>query len=218
MSLVDHSGSVEYPYSKKTVFDAIMKASKNIDGFELDSADEMSGHVTLKAGVSWSSWGENIPIQLISVNPVRTKVEIISTPKTGILFGGANDFGKNRRNIEKIISAISAQLQGKPAEVEQTNAVSNTSTADELLKLKHLKDEGVLSEEEFESQKQKILSGQTNGVSSSNSTTTTASTPANEPSNEPLVHIEGEKGGMNIGMVLFVIVIAVFLLIMFASM
>lgn len=101
MSLVDHSGSVEYPYSKKTVFDAIMKASKNIDGFELDSADEMSGHVTLKAGVSWSSWGENIPIQLISVNPVRTKVEIISTPKTGILFGGANDFGKNRRNIEK---------------------------------------------------------------------------------------------------------------------
>lgn len=40
MSLVDHSGSVEYPYSKKTVFDAIMKASKNIDGFELDSADE----------------------------------------------------------------------------------------------------------------------------------------------------------------------------------
>lgn len=109
-------------------------------------------------------------------------------------------------------------MQGKPTEVEQTNAVSNTSTADELLKFKHLKDEGVLSEEEFESQKQKILSGQTNGVSSSNSTTTTASTPVNEPSNEPLVHIEGEKGGMNIGMVLFVIVIAVFLLIMFASM
>lgn len=214
MSLVDHSGSVEYPYSRKTVFDAIMRASKNIDGFELDSADEMSGHVTLKAGVSWSSWGENIPIQLISVSPVRTKVEIISTPKTGILFGGANDFGKNRRNIEKIISAISYQLQGIPAEVEQTHAVSNISSADELLKLKQLKDEGILSDEEFESQKQKILSGQPHGTSSSNVTTT----PANAPSNEPLVHIEGEKGGMNIGMVLFIIVIAVFILIMFASM
>lgn len=109
---------------KKTVFDAVMAASKNIDGFELDSADEMSGHVTFKAGVSWSSWGENIPIQLISVSPVRTKVEIISTPKTGILFGGANDFGKNRRNIEKIISAISAQLAGKPAEIEQSTQTS----------------------------------------------------------------------------------------------
>lgn len=101
-----------------------MAASKNIDGFELDSADEMSGHVTFKAGVSWSSWGENIPIQLISVSPVRTKVEIISTPKIGILFGGANDFGKNRRNIEKIISAISAQLAGKPAEIEQSTQTS----------------------------------------------------------------------------------------------
>lgn len=216
MSLVDHSGSVEYPYSKKTVFAAVMAAAKHIDGFELDSADEMSGHVTLKAGVSWSSWGENIPIQLISVSPVRTKVEIISTPKTGVLFGGANDFGKNRRNIEKIISAISAQLQGKPAEVEQPS-VSSTSAADELLKLKQLKDAGVLSDEEFESQKQKILSGQVNPQSSS--TVANSSQPVTNPvTNEPMVHIEGEKGGMNIGMVLFAIVLVVFLLIMFASM
>lgn len=213
MSLVDHSGSVEYPYSKKTVFDAVMAASKHIDGFELDSADEMSGHVTLKAGVSWSSWGENIPIQLISVSPIRTKVEIISTPKTGVLFGGANDFGKNRRNIEKIISAISAQLHGKPAEVEQSQPVSNTSTADELLKLKQLKDAGVLSDDEFESQKQKILSGQQHSITKPQATN--PSTISTSPSNEPLVHIEGEKGGMNIGMVLFFIAVVVFLLIMF---
>jgi len=216
MSLVDHTGSVEYPYSRKTVFDAVMAASRNIDGFELDSADEMSGHLTLKAGVSWSSWGENIPIQLVSISPVRTKVEIISTPKTGVLFGGANDFGKNRRNIEKIISAISAQLAGKPAEVEETASSSPVSTADELLKLKQLKEEGILSEEEFNEQKQLLLKGKNNTPK----TTAVPNVPtaATEQTEQPLVHIEGEKGGMNIGMVLFVIVIAVFLLIMFASM
>lgn len=32
---------------------------------------------------------------------------------------------------------------------------------------------------------------------------TNPSTISTSPSNEPLVHIEGEKGGMNIGMVLF---------------
>lgn len=216
MSFVDHTGSVEYPYSKKTVFAAVMAAANQIDGFELDSADEMSGHVTLKAGVSWSSWGENIPIQLVSVSPVRTKVEIISTPKTGVLFGGANDFGKNRRNIEKIISAISAQLQGKPAEVEQTTVTSNVSAADELLKLKQLKDAGVLSDAEFETQKQKILSGNTVTQPQASESQQRADTAT--PNNESLVHIEGEKGGTNIGMVLFAIVIVIFLLIMFTSM
>lgn len=197
-----------------------MAASKNIDGFELDSADEMSGHVTFKAGVSWSSWGENIPIQLISVSPVRTKVEIISTPKTGILFGGANDFGKNRRNIEKIISAISAQLAGKPAEIEQSTQTSPSSTADELLKLKQLKDQGILSDEEFEEQKKLILGGakaQSTKPSVTTPATATAPSSSSVNSNEPLVHIEGSKGGVNIGMVLFIIVMVIFMIAIFAS-
>lgn len=92
----------------------------------------------------------------------------------------------------------------------------NVSAADELLKLKQLKDSGVLSDAEFEIQKQKILSG--NVASHTQSTETQQQIGTTAPDNEPLVYIEGEKGGLNIGMILFAIIIAVFLLIMFASM
>lgn len=52
MSLVDHEGTVEYPFSQKTVFKAIMEAAPNIEGLSVDSADEMSGRVTLLRRVS----------------------------------------------------------------------------------------------------------------------------------------------------------------------
>jgi len=157
MSLVDHEGSVEYPYSKKTVFDALMEAAPKIDGLELDSADEVSGRVTFKAGVSLASWGENIPVQLLEIAPTRTQMKVMSSPKTGIMFGGAMDLGKNRRNIEKIISAVSDVLSTKPAEVEKPKLASTVSTTDELIKLKSLLDSGVLSQEEFDEQKKKVL-------------------------------------------------------------
>lgn len=158
MSIVDHEGSVEYPFSKKTVFDALMEASSKIDGLSLDSADEISGRVTFKAGVSLASWGENIPVQLIEVAPTRTQMKVLSSPKTGIMFGGAMDFGKNRQNIEKIINAVSGVLANKPAETGKTKPASAVSTTDELIKLKSLLDSGALSQDEFNEQKKRLLS------------------------------------------------------------
>lgn len=184
MSLVDHEGSVEYPYSKKTVFDAIIEVSPKIDGLTLDSADEISGRVTFKAGVSLASWGENIPVQLIEVTPVRTQMKVLSSPKTGVMFGGAMDFGKNRQNIEKIINAVSSVLANKPAEIEQPKAAFHTSTADELIKLKSLLDSGALSKEEFDKQKRRILSQDEPPVSGS------ADTEQNPSPNSTPVRIE----------------------------
>lgn len=160
MSLVDHEGCVEYPYSKKTVFDALMEASNKIEGISLDSADEVSGRVVFKAGVSLASWGENIPVQLVEVSPTITQMKVMSSPKTGIMFGGAMDLGKNRRNIEKIISAVSDVLANKPAEVEKPKAAPIASTTDELIKLKSLLDSGVLTQEEFDEQKKRIFSNE----------------------------------------------------------
>lgn len=158
MSFVDHEGSVEYPFSINTVFDAIKKAISKIDGFETERADKLSGRITLKAGVSLMSWGENISIQLTTIAPTRTLMRIMSSPKTGAMFGGAMDGGKNRRNIDKIINAVSDILATKP--VEQDSTIQSTpiaSVADELIKLKQLLDQGVLTQEEFDIQKQKVL-------------------------------------------------------------
>lgn len=157
MSIVDHHGEVEYPFSSATVFKAVIEAAPKMYGLKLHSTDELSGRITFKAGVTWSSWGENIPIQLIEITPYRTKMKILSTPKTGIMFGGALDFGKNRQNIEKIISAVSSVLARKPKENEPVQASTNVSKVDELLKLKELKEAGVLTDEEFDKEKQKIL-------------------------------------------------------------
>ena len=156
MSIVDHHGEVEYPFSQKTVFKAIMEAAPKIDGLSLDSADEISGRITFKAGVSLASWGENIPVQLIKVAPSRTQMKIMSTPKTGVMFGGAMDFGKNQQNIEKIIRAVSAVLSNYPSETEPEKTVD---VVEQLTKLKLLLDQGVLTEEEFAEQKKKILNG-----------------------------------------------------------
>lgn len=160
MSLVDHEGSVEYPFSKKTVFDALMEAAPKIDGLDLDSADEVSGRIVFKAGVSLASWGENIPVQLVEVSPTRTQMKVMSSPKTGIMFGGAMDLGKNRRNIEKIIGAVSDVLANKPAEVGKPKSAFVASTTDELIKLKSLLDSGVLTQEEFDEQKKRVLANE----------------------------------------------------------
>ena len=111
MALLDHNGECEFPLTKEKVFDAICKAIPTIDGMKIDNADKLLCRITVKAGVSLFSWGENIPIQLIEVGENKTRVQITSSPKTGIMFGGAFDMGKNRKNIEKILTATSKILQ-----------------------------------------------------------------------------------------------------------
>jgi len=111
MALLDHQGESEFPFNKEGVFTAMVKAIPTIKGMKINSADKLQGRIVVKAGVSLMSWGENIPIQLSEISKNKTRVKIISSPKTGLLFGGAFDLGKNMRNIEKILSATSDILR-----------------------------------------------------------------------------------------------------------
>ena len=111
MAFLDHNGESEFPMNKSQVFDAMCMAIPTIKGMKIDNADKLQGRIMVKSGVSLASWGENIPIQLIEMGENKTKVQITSSPKTGIMFGGAFDMGKNRQNIEDILSATSKILQ-----------------------------------------------------------------------------------------------------------
>jgi len=113
MGLLDHNGECSLPFTKEVVFNAICKAIPTIKGMKVTNHDKLLGRIMVEAGVSLFSWGENIPIQLIESNENKTIVRITSTPKTGVMFGGDSDMGKNRQNIEKIISATSATLQSR---------------------------------------------------------------------------------------------------------
>jgi hypothetical protein len=157
MAILDHNGESEFPFKRDTVFDAICKAVPTISGMKLDNADKLAGRIMVKAGVTLWSWGENIPIQLTFISETKTKVSITSTPKTGVMFGGAFDMGKNRKNIENILSETSKILSLLEPEVQIEESTKTTSIADELQKLKKLLDDGILTKEEFNQQKSKLL-------------------------------------------------------------
>jgi len=122
MAFLDHNGESEFPMSKQRVFEAMQKAIPTIKGLTIENADKLQGRFVVKAGVSLYSWGENIPIQLSEISENRTKVQITSSPKTGIMFGGAFDMGKNRKNIENILSTTSMILSNMQ---NQSNKTTN---------------------------------------------------------------------------------------------
>lgn len=158
MAFLDHNGESEFPFKRDTVFDAVCKAIPKVSGMKIDNSDKLSGRIMVKAGVTLWSWGENIPIQLTSISETKTKLQITSSPKTGVMFGGAFDMGKNRKNIEKIISETSQILSTLPPEIQIEKEINSASSvADEIQKLKGLLDSGVLTEEEFSHQKAKLL-------------------------------------------------------------
>jgi hypothetical protein len=129
MAFLDHNGESEFPMSKDKVFEAMRKAIPTISGLKIENTDKLQGRFVVKAGVSLYSWGENIPIQLSEISENRTKVQITSSPKTGIMFGGAFDMGKNRKNIENILSSTSRILSSESeinnSETKQTSNIKS---------------------------------------------------------------------------------------------
>ena len=128
MALLDHNGESEFPFSKDKVFEALCIAIPSIKGMRIDTADKLSGRIMVKSGVSLFSWGENIPIQLISIGEERTKIQITSSPKTGVMLGGAFDMGKNRKNIEQILLTTSSTLSSSQ---NQSSTQTNNHTIEQ---------------------------------------------------------------------------------------
>jgi hypothetical protein len=158
MSFLDHEGGAEFPYGRDDVFNALVAAIPTVSGLEVHSADKLSGRVLVKAGMSLMSWGENIPISVIEMSPGRTRVSVTSTPKTGALFGGAFDMGKNRKNIEQILDALSSILSRKqPVRQSSQESKAPESVISQLERLGNLKAQGVLTEVEFQAQKAQLL-------------------------------------------------------------
>lgn len=170
MSIVDHDGSAEFPCPRDDVFEALQQAVSTLQGMEVASAERLTGRVVVKTGMSLRSWGENVPISVTEIAPGRTRVSITSTPKTGVLFGGLFDLGKNRGNIEKIFTAT-ATTQAAPAAspVPAKPPISSlapapaqddhaaTSAANEIAKLADLHAKGILTDDEFAAFKAKLM-------------------------------------------------------------
>jgi hypothetical protein len=131
---------------------------EQLPGMQIDSIDRLSGRVVIKAGVSLLSWGETIPISFSEISPQRTRVSVTSTPKTGAFFGGSYDGGKNRRNVENILAALSEQASYLPPAKTQPAAPITGDPESRLAKLKKLFEDGLITEDDYSRRKTEILS------------------------------------------------------------
>lgn len=158
MAFLDHEGGADYPYPRDVVFEALVAAIPRVPGMKVDNADKLSGRILAKAGISLMSWGETIPIVVSESAPGRTRVSVTSTPKTGVLFGGAFDLGKNRKNIERLLAALSESLRNTPPTVSSVASEAGSDPAERIVKLKELAAKGLITSAEFEKRKAEILS------------------------------------------------------------
>ena len=111
MAFLDYNSEINLDLNIDSCYNLINKVIEKNKNFKLDSYDDFTGRIVIKTKLSLFSWGENVYIQLTKVNSKKTNIKLMSTPKTGVLFGGALDFGKNRANIDLIISEISKEFK-----------------------------------------------------------------------------------------------------------
>lgn len=93
----------EYMYScsQPQLIEAIKKAANTL-GYEVNRVDPVCGRIRLGVCASMASFGEWMDIQLMETAPNKTKAIISCVAKKG-----RENFSKNRKNIEKLLDAVS---------------------------------------------------------------------------------------------------------------
>lgn len=93
----------EYMYScsRSQLIEAIKKAANSLN-YEVNRVDPVGGRIRLGVGTSMASFGEWIDIQLMETDSNKTKAVISCVAKKG-----RENFSKNRKNIEKLLDAVS---------------------------------------------------------------------------------------------------------------
>lgn len=158
MGLVDYSESFTVPYSPEDAYRALVIGSTglNEDEFMLDKIDDNIRTVYLKGKLSLFSWGEIITVSISKAHTGEAEVKISSVPKTGAAFGGIMDMGKNRKNIEKIMTMLSEELASYPKYTPQEES-STSSAIDEIKEYAKLMEEGFITKEEYDLKKKQLL-------------------------------------------------------------
>jgi hypothetical protein len=164
----DRTGNAEFSFPKQVVFRALCMAVEGLRGMAIDNRDDLASRLDVKTGMSAFSWGEKVTITVAGSGEHSAIVSVQSAAKT--IFGSATTHSKNRENVREIITHTSNLLAKHGSQWEEEiglkpNAQGSTSLgqppgliADELTKLAALREQGLLSPEEFNAQKARLLS------------------------------------------------------------
>ena len=158
MALISTNNSQSnVPYSPDDAYAALCAAALRLQSaknYSLKDSDAITRRVIMKTGISFVSWGENITISIIAEPNGTSSISISSGTKTGTPL----DFGKNNKNINEIMDAFSKQLKNyKQITPKDSSGNAQVSVAEELEKLASLKEKGILSQQEFDAHKKKLL-------------------------------------------------------------
>jgi hypothetical protein len=108
MGMLDHQQNAELPHPYREVFDAVLAEVDGNQKMSVTSADPDGGRITARAGMSWRSWGEAITVEVRSLVSGASQISVTSRRSWGLF-----DFGKNRENVERIITGTCRRLGRK---------------------------------------------------------------------------------------------------------
>ena len=138
-------------YSPDDTFSALLSALKASDRYTIKESNSSARTISVKTGVSWKSWGENLLLTISPSHNGTSELSITSSSKFG-----AADWGKNQENISDILNLLTSELQQYNKVSSQTVSSSDDIPA-QIKKLADLKDAGILSESEFQEKKTELL-------------------------------------------------------------
>ena len=142
----------------ETTYAALKTAVEKLR-YTVTSVDDAAHTLNLSSRVSGFSWGENITAIVTPAEGGGSALNLFSEPK---LKTNVVDMGRGKRILEQIAHAVDAELNGgaapqQSAAPQQPAATGADSVADELRKFAALRDEGILTDEEFAAKKKQIL-------------------------------------------------------------
>jgi membrane protease subunit (stomatin/prohibitin family) len=148
----------EFGQPKESVFSACQLAVAEL-GYAVKHSDAASGILSFNTGRSMKTWaGQDLTVTLLSAGD-----------KTRVIVGGSmaqsgatiqvGAWGEKSALSKKFLNAVEAALQSDylPEPQAGSDRKENTSLADEIAKLSLLRDQGILTEEEFKNAKARLL-------------------------------------------------------------
>ena len=90
-----------YPYPAGAVFNAAVQAVQNLPGWKLKEVNQPNWYITASVSLSLWSYGENITIQVSEPLPGQPSISALSSSLFALF-----DFGKNKRNINKLFAEV----------------------------------------------------------------------------------------------------------------
>ena len=107
MSFASQSTQQIFPFPADVAFEKLLEAIPEV-GMTIKQKDDALRRVSVSAGISLFSWGENVSIVVNSDGENSCVVGIDSALKLGVNVTGAH---RHQKNFDKIIYALSGKLK-----------------------------------------------------------------------------------------------------------